>query len=488
MREFTNRFYEFGTFRVDARTRQLRRNGEVVPLTSKIFDILLVLVENAGQTIKKDELMERVWENTFVEEGNLNRNISTLRKVLGDDGYEQRLIKTIPKHGYRFTGEVRELTDEVEAMLVEKRTSYRLDVQEEIREEVRTTSLRRTLVAIGVGAVLIALAAFYGFWVQSRNVESRAAVNSPNREQAFELYQQGRSLWQTRNGEDLHNATVLLERSIQTDSQFAAAHAALADAYAFDYRNWPKAEAEAQTAISLDPNSGEPYATIGFVRMFWEWRLSEAGAELKKAVELSPNYATAHQWYAINLFATGQAGQAALAELKRAQELEPESIAIAADTCQALYFLHRFDEAIAQCQSVVTRDKKYHNTYLHLYEIYNAKGMYDEAVDAYLKSQATHGLPQPPQVLEGLRDAFRSGGIRAFWKMRIDTLQSNAPNHYCAAQHYARLGDNDEAFRHLRMAYDERDFDFIFFLADPVFEDLRSDPRYAEFKTLFIGS
>jgi tetratricopeptide (TPR) repeat protein len=104
-----------------------------------------------------------------------------------------------------------------------------------------------------------------------------------------------------------------------------------------------KGVAEANEAIRIDPSLGEPHASIGFVRMFWEWRFADAEAEFKQAIELSPNYATAHQWYAIN-FAAAARKDSAMAEIDRALELEPASVAINSDRCQILYFAHRSDD------------------------------------------------------------------------------------------------------------------------------------------------
>ncbi len=104
--------YEFGPFRVDARERALRRNGELVPLTPKVFDILLVLVQSSGRVLTKNEMMNLVWPETAVEESNLGRNVSTLRKALGDGPDEHRYIETIPWRGYRFIAKVRQCSDE----------------------------------------------------------------------------------------------------------------------------------------------------------------------------------------------------------------------------------------------------------------------------------------------------------------------------------------------------------------------------------------
>ena len=108
----TNLLYEFGPFRVDARERRLLRDGEVVALTPKVFDVLLVLVQNRGHILSKDEIMKLVWPSTAVEEGNIARNISTLRNALGERPREHQYIETIPWRGYRFAASVKEIRDE----------------------------------------------------------------------------------------------------------------------------------------------------------------------------------------------------------------------------------------------------------------------------------------------------------------------------------------------------------------------------------------
>ncbi|HEV8130495.1 MAG TPA: winged helix-turn-helix domain-containing protein, partial [Acidobacteriota bacterium] len=109
MRQKESHRYEFGPFVVDADDRLLLRDGAAVALTPKVFDLLLILVENSGHVLEKDELVRRIWPDSFVEEGNLNRNISTLRKVLGESPDECRFIETLPKRGYRFIAPVKEI-------------------------------------------------------------------------------------------------------------------------------------------------------------------------------------------------------------------------------------------------------------------------------------------------------------------------------------------------------------------------------------------
>jgi DNA-binding winged helix-turn-helix (wHTH) protein len=127
-------YFEFDEFRIDVGERRLTRGGEAVTLTSRDFDILLALVERSGQTVDKNELMDTVWQDTFVEEGNLSRHVSTLRRILNDDPKGQRFIKTVPKRGYRFTADVRESIVSDEAIKLESVAHSRLTVREETTE------------------------------------------------------------------------------------------------------------------------------------------------------------------------------------------------------------------------------------------------------------------------------------------------------------------------------------------------------------------
>src|SRR5215467_8800263 len=108
--------YEFGPYRLDADDRRLLRDGEVVPLQPKVFDLLLALVERHGRLLEKDELMRVVWPDAIVEEANLANNISILRKTLSENG--ERLIETVPKRGYRFVAPVNELMGRIDEPVV----------------------------------------------------------------------------------------------------------------------------------------------------------------------------------------------------------------------------------------------------------------------------------------------------------------------------------------------------------------------------------
>jgi len=166
-------FHEFRAFRIDVAERLLLRNGESVPLTPKAFDLLLVLVENRGHLLEKDELMQRLWPNTFVEEANLSNNISLLRKVLGDEtGHSY--IETVPRRGYRFVAEVAEPADAPAELIVGERSTATVTPEEQSTQE-RTTVLNLMtdrgkrvgwLRALAVAGLTLFAFGFYHFWPQ----------------------------------------------------------------------------------------------------------------------------------------------------------------------------------------------------------------------------------------------------------------------------------------------------------------------------------
>ncbi|MBI3949516.1 MAG: winged helix-turn-helix domain-containing protein [Acidobacteria bacterium] len=131
MSKLVKHFYEFAPFRIDATERVLLRDEEPVPLTPKVFDTLLVLVQHSGHIFEVNELMEKIWPDTVVEENNLRQSISTLRKVLGDNPSEPRYIETIPRRGYRFVAEVKEQWEEPDEVLLVERTRAHVVIHEE---------------------------------------------------------------------------------------------------------------------------------------------------------------------------------------------------------------------------------------------------------------------------------------------------------------------------------------------------------------------
>lgn len=144
MIEEVRQVYEFDEFRLDARKRQLTRDGEVVPLYSKAFDLLLVLVQSGGRDLTKDQLLEQVWPGQILEESNLSVNISAVRRALGEKAAQARYIVTVPGRGYRFVAAVREAEIESSGVIIESQTISHITVEEETIEDDAAAVVPRT--------------------------------------------------------------------------------------------------------------------------------------------------------------------------------------------------------------------------------------------------------------------------------------------------------------------------------------------------------
>ena len=299
---------------------------------------------------------------------------------------------------------------------------------------------------------------------------------------AHESYVRGRYYWSQRTAESLHQSIAALEKAVTHDPHYALAYAALADAYAFDYINWSRAEATARKALELDNSLGQAHATIGFVRWFWLWDWAEADRALKLAIALSPDYATARQWYGCYL-ASRYYLREAKAEMTRALQLEPLSPSINADLAQVLYFTRDYDAAIQQGQETLKLDPNFANAHIYLFQAFTLKGAYDDAIGEYFKAQQ---IVNSDAVLfqaqeKNLRAAYAAQGMRGFWREKLkenSRYPERITDPYQRAEYHALLGEKDQAISMLSDAIKRRDPPAVFSRVNPMFKELFEDPRF----------
>lgn len=174
MPESVKKFYEFGEFRLDPAERLLLRGDEPIHLQARAFDTLLALVQNNGHLIEKDELLKTVWADSFVEENNLTQNIYALRKVFAGEKY----IETVPRHGYRFTGEVREIFEETGQMLIENRSILRVKLEEIEETSVGYFDFSRKAIIAAAGLLVLLLTGGFLVWQSGVRNESKSIIVS----------------------------------------------------------------------------------------------------------------------------------------------------------------------------------------------------------------------------------------------------------------------------------------------------------------------
>ena len=213
--------------------------------------------------------------------------------------------------------------------------------------------------------------------------------------EAYEAYLKGRYFWNKRTGEGLKTAIAHFSQSLQTDPAFAQAYSGLADSYAlsgdWEYGIMPPREAFAQArsaarnALALDDTDGEAHTSLAFIEDIYGWDWTAAEVEYKRAIELNPGYATAHQWYGWHLIVTGRPA-AGILELRQAENLDPLSLIIGADLADALCVARRYDEAVQQSKKILEMDSNFAVGHFELGQALVQKQMYDEATKEFTRA------------------------------------------------------------------------------------------------------
>ena len=311
---------------------------------------------------------------------------------------------------------------------------------------------------------------------------------SPDSE-AYRLYLQGRYNWNKRTVDGLQNGIEYFGKAIQRDQDYALAYAGLADCYlllnvynvtsADD--SYPKAEAASRKALSINESLAEAHTALGFVTYRYHLKWAEAEEHFKKAIALNPNYATAHQWYASYLAASGRMNEAVV-EGKTAHELEPFSLTIYSDYIRDLYYAGRLDEARKESLKLMETDPGFPRAHYELGLVAEDEGKFDEATNEF--KLGLKALPDNVAALTALGHAQARAGKRADAKKVIARLQELSKRQYVSpfqtAVVYAGMDERKLALDWLEKSRDER-FNWLPFIAvDPVFRNLRSEPRFVE--------
>ena len=641
----TTRLFEFGSFRLDERERQLLCNGKPVPLTPKAFETLLLLVENSGHAVDKDALMQRVWPDSFVEEATLAQNIRTLRKALGQSPSGSQYIETVPKYGYRFVAAVRQSLPGEPDVIIERQSqapvtvhegaisgdnggegvgtaspqpaaprggdSVKIDSRKRIipllaavllsglvagavfrmgqpRATQQQSPWPRTLAVLpfnpisveghdeylelGMADALItklsnirqivvrptsavraysnsdrdAVAAgrdlkvesvlegsvekigdrvrvsvrlidvrdgkpLWGYECKDRcadvfelqdsiseRIASALALTLTGDEktllvkrytdnaEAYQLYLKGRYFWNKRTREGLEKGIKYFHQAIDVDAGYALAYSGLADCYnvlgSFDWippkEGFARVREAATKGLELDDTLAEAHNSLAWVR-FDQWDWPGAESAFKRALELNPNYAAAHQWYAEYLTAMGRLDEA-IAEIRHAQVLEPESLIINTIAGQTYYYARQYDQAIDQCHRTLELDPDFQLAYTYLGYAYTQKRMYDEAIAAFKRAKQWEGTPR---MLAMTGVAYALSGDQEKTKRALHELAASSKQSYIGrygiAEINASLGNRDEALRWLEREYIEH-ANLSFLKVEPCLDNLREDSRFQD--------
>jgi tetratricopeptide (TPR) repeat protein len=307
--------------------------------------------------------------------------------------------------------------------------------------------------------------------------------------EAYNSYLRGRFFWNKRKEKDLMKAIEYFEQAIEEDPDYSLAYVGLADSYIVlpDYspfpakKAYPKAKEAALKALEIDNTLAEAYTSLASVKGNFEWDWTGAERDYKRAIELYPGYATAHHWYAFHLTWLGRYDEA-IAEIKIAQECDPLSLIINANVGFILYLARQYDQAIEKYRSTLEMDPNFAELHEYLGRAYVQKGMYEEAIAKFKEAMTLSGDDLEHVTMLG--HAYAASGRRDEALKVIGELKELSKRKhvspYNMAAFYTALGEKNQAFEYLERAYNERDVVVVYLKVDPMFDSIRSDPRFKE--------
>src|SRR5208283_1601623 len=395
----------FGVFEADFRAGELRRNGVKVRIQDLPFRALGLLLSHPHQVVTREELRQALWpDGVFVDfDRGISSAIKRLRDALGDSADNPLFIETIERHGYRWIGPIiGPISSPISSPIKETEPSAAADARSGAvsgRDPVAPLRLHGSwrwkfifIYALPVLALLFAL------WIsrpgdrsakaggKTQPVSTASSANLPlhaaNRE-AEEFYLKGRYYWEKRTPDSLNKAVDSFTQALIHDPGYAPAYVGLADCYNLlrEYtmmppsEAYPRALAAAKKAVELDPRSSEAHASIAFASFYGTWDAATADREFRRAIELNPNNAIAHHWYATYLSSLRRYSES-LAEIERAQALDPASKSVLADRGEILFQAGHGDEAVTLLKQMEAAEPDFASPHHYLKQIYFASADY----------------------------------------------------------------------------------------------------------------
>jgi TolB-like protein/DNA-binding winged helix-turn-helix (wHTH) protein/Tfp pilus assembly protein PilF len=633
MPSLINNLYRFGEFVLDPQTRVLRRGAEPVALTPKALEVLLLLVRNAGRIVTKDELMQTVWPDSFVEESNLTQTIFMVRKAL-EETSDRRYILTIQGQGYRFLAPVTEAANhrsEIEAP-ESTRDSGSAAENQMLSSPRRSKSWKLAVISLSVAvpALILTIAVWIGHWRRTAaepsgkimlavlpfenftgdpgedyfsdglteemisqlgnldpahlgviartsvmhyklshesisqigqalgvqyvvegsvrrdsqrvritaqliqvkdqshlwareydrdlghlldlqaeigrevaneiqlSLRGRLPIESArqndalalraNSYEAYDLYLKGRYFWNKRTPEGFRQAANYFQQAIDKDPNYGRAYAGLADTFSL-MSTWyvgpqselmPKARSAALRALELDERLAEAHASLALIKENYEYDWAESEKEFRRAIQLDPQYATAHQWYAEFLSWQGRFDEA-FSESEQARQLDPLSLIIASDRAAILYYSRQYEEAVKQCQSVLELDPNFDHARYWMIPSYLQLGRYDKAIEVINHSEERK---EDPWMLAWEAATYGKSGHAEDSRQALAKLEqvpiSRAERTAALLLAYSGTGQKERLLNLLEKAYAERSNAVVQIKVEPMYDPIRSEPRFEE--------
>ena len=325
--------------------------------------------------------------------------------------------------------------------------------------------------------------------------QRRHAKRPTNDPEAYELYLKGRYYWNKRLNPDILRSVELFRTAIDRDPTFAMAYIGLSNAYTLgsfsvigisDDQRIELSRGAVNRALEIDDTIGEAYASLAINKCYHEWDLVGAERDYRKAIELSPNDATAHHWYAEFLSMLGRFDES-YSEYEKALSLDPLSMPIRTDMAFARYYARDYDKALDMLNLARQIDPEYRMTYNFLMLTYREKGMFLDAANSYEQYiQRSYGPNERSgkgykNIMKHIAELQNIGPKltgEQYWRAELDF--EDDPDPIYRAVTFARLGDADNAFVYLEKAFKGRYSGMVWLKVTPELDGIRSDPRFAD--------
>jgi DNA-binding winged helix-turn-helix (wHTH) protein/Flp pilus assembly protein TadD len=446
--------HAFGRFRLDSGEQLLFCADKAIRLPPKAFDLLKVLVENAGHVIEKDELMSLCWPDAFVEEANIAENIYLVRRALGENRQHHEYIETVHRRGYRFIASVVTQTG-----------------VSPVRSATMDTQVR--------GAVPHFETSVVGT-IDERKSCYRGC------DEAHHLYQRGRYYWRKYTVDGLNKGIDYFRQAIKIDADYARPYLGVADCYyrlsnvqMHPRKAMAKAKAAAIKAVNLDKMLADGHALLGLIKIFFDRDWTSALREFETAIDLAPESAIVHKRYGWALGLLGSFDQS-IVEISRALDLEPDSAEYRVGLGTMFHLARRYEEVIAQAQVALDSLPEFFPAYVLLGGAYVQQGRLTKAIVEFEKAAS---LASVPWTLGYLGYGYAvSGKRRAALKILTDLENRSRLAYvspYSLALIYAGLGHGEQALTLLEKTEEDRNEMFGFVRNSPEFDSVRSHNRFA---------
>jgi len=470
----TKHFYEFEEFRLDVENSSLWRKGKLISISPKALKTLILLVEKRGEIVSRDELLEKVWKETFVEEGNINYTISLLRKTLEN----KELIRTISRRGYSFTATVKEISQNGKSS------------PEILTHEPKPSAEKRPFRWILVSVLLVSILFVPSFAYLWRGDKPATASQSENSE-AMHAYTRGKMILAARNVENREEKAIEeFQKAITLDPTFALPYAGLAEgynaiavktSYPQSLGNYAKAKVAAEKTLALDANLAEGYSIRGWLKRQADWDWQGAENDLRLAIQLDPNNATVHKRLSQLLSTLGRHDEA-LAEVKIAYKLDPINDYVLSARFPILEARREYTEALKESEQFLRENKgnnyavRAHATFVYHKEDF-AKvielGEESLAKDSTKNAFAWFSLLAASYYKTGQFDKADEA-LRQLERL----AQTDTKALYSLAMNYAELGRPNDAIQALQKCFEAHEERMAWLKVEPRFANLQNDLRF----------